>query len=204
MDLLTASQQYEAMLQNSIDEENVDGLLLAAPQHYEKSTEVSNGFVRNKCASEKWGSPRLKTNWALRVWRNWALNRRRNLVKEEEMLHPLQDNFVEIDKADVAFWLFKFVTEARRRDKEPYPPDTLYSLCCSLFWALKESNHADVKPFEDPVFAAFTSTLDVQMEALKSSGMHQPRQAEVEDTLWGKGYLVICHHSNCWIHLSST
>ena len=112
------------------------------------------------------------------------------------MLHPLQDNFVEMDKTDMAFWLCKFVvvTEVRRWDKESYPPDTLYSLCCSLFRALKESDHADMKPFEDPVFAPFTSTLDAQMKALKSSGMHQPRQAEVisegmESTLWGKGLL---------------
>ena len=47
-----------------------------------------------------------------------------------------------------------------------------------------------MKPFEDPIFAAFPSTSD----ALKSSGMHQPHQAEVisedmEGTLWGKGLL---------------
>ena len=78
------------------------------------------------------------------------------------MLHPLQDNFVETNKTDMAFWLCKFVTEAHRQDKETYPPDTLYSLCCSLFRALKESNHAAVKPFEDPVLAAFTNTLDAK------------------------------------------
>ena len=105
----------------------------------------------------------------------------------------------------MAFWLCKFVTEARIQDNEPYTPDTLYSLCCSLFWALKESDHADVKPFEDPVFAAFTSTLDAQMKALKSSGMHQAHQAEVisedmEDTLWGKGLLGDLSPQ----HLSST
>ena len=58
---------------------------------------------------------------------------------------------------------------------------------------LKESHHADVKPFEDLVFAAFTSTLDVQMKALKSSGIHQASQAEVisEDMeeMWEKGLL---------------
>ena len=200
--LLAASQQYEAVLQNSIDEENVDGFLLVASQDYEKSTEVSSRWAPPTDSSEisalrKSGVPQKiqnQTNWALRVWRDWALYRRRNLVEEEETLHLLQDNFVEMDKTDMAFWLCKFVTEARRRDKEPYPPDTLYSLCCLLFRALKEGDRADVKPFEDPVFAAFTSTLDAQMKALKSSGMHQPRQAEVisedmEDTLWGKGLL---------------
>ena len=97
----------------------------------------------------------------------------------------------------MVFLLCKFVTEAHRWDKEPYAPDTLYSLCCSLFRVLKESDHADVKPFEDPIFAAFPSTSDAQMKALKSSAMYLPRQAEVisEDMegtlvqLWGKGLL---------------
>ena len=77
--------------------------------------------------------------------------------------------------------------------KDHIHPIHSYSLCCSLFRALKESDRADVKPFDGPVFAAFTSTLDAQMKAVKSSAMHQHRQAEVilsedmEDTLWGKG-----------------
>ena len=140
VDLLVASQQYEAVLQNSIDEENVDSFLLAASQDYEKSTEVSSRWAPPTDLSEisvlrKSGVPQKtqnQTNWALRVWSDWALYRQRNLVEVEETLHPLQDNFVEMDKTDMAFWLCKFVTEARRRDKEPYPPDTLYSLCCSL------------------------------------------------------------------------
>ena len=93
-----------------------------------------------------------QTNWALRVWSDWALYRQRNLV---ETLHPPEDNSVEMDKTDMAFWLCKFVTEARRRDEEPYPSDTLYSLCCLLFRALKERDRADVKPFDYPVFATF-------------------------------------------------
>ena len=89
----------------------------------------------------------------------------------------------------MAFWLCKFIMEACRRDKQPYPPDTLYSLCCSSFRALKENDRADIKPFEDPTFAAFTSTLDARMKALKSSEEYQVHQAEVisealEETLW--------------------
>ena len=45
VNLLAASQQYEAVLQNSIDEENVDHLLLPASQDYEKSTEVSTRWA---------------------------------------------------------------------------------------------------------------------------------------------------------------
>ena len=136
MDLLAASQQYEAVLQNSIDEENVDHLLLVASQDYEKSTEVSTHRAPPTDSSElstlwKSGVPQKtqnQTNWALRVWSDWALYRQRNLVKDEEMLHPLQGNFVEMNKTDMAFWLCKFVTEAHRQDNEPYPPDKLYSL----------------------------------------------------------------------------
>ena len=99
-----------------------------------------------------------------------------------------------MDKEAMAFWLCTFIMEACRRDKQPYPPDTLYFLCCSLFQALKENDRADIKPFEDSTIAAFTSTLDARIKALKSSGEYQVRQAEVisedlEETLWRKGLL---------------
>lgn len=94
----------------------------------------------------------------------------------------------------MVFWLCKFILEACRRDKESYRPDTLYSLYCSLFWALKENDRADIKPYEDPTFAVFTSTLDARMMALKSTGEYQIRRAEViseelEEILWQKGLL---------------
>ena len=75
VDLLAASQQYEAVLQNSIDEENIDRFLLAASQDYEKSTEVSSRWAPPMDSSEistlwKSGVPQKtqnQTNWALRV-----------------------------------------------------------------------------------------------------------------------------------------
>ena len=66
VDLLVASQQYEAVLQNSIDEENVDSFLLAASQDYEKSTEVSSRWApptdsSEICVLRKSGVPQKKT-----------------------------------------------------------------------------------------------------------------------------------------------
>ena len=64
VDLLTASQQYEAVLQSSIDEENVEHLLLAASQDYEKLPEVSAWRMPPTDLSEistLWKSKRLKT-----------------------------------------------------------------------------------------------------------------------------------------------
>ena len=91
-------------------------------------------------------------------------------------------------------FLYKKPVSWRRDKKEPYPPDTLYCLCCSLFRALKENDCADIKPFEDPTFAAFNSRLDARMKALKSTGEYQIHRAEViskdlEDILWQKGLL---------------
>ena len=128
------------------------------------------------------------------MWSDWAQCRRGKLIEGEELLHPLFEDFIKMDKVHMAFWLCKFIPEARRRDKEPYPPDTLYCLCCSLFRALKENDRADIKPFEDPTFAAFTSTLDARVKVLKSTGEYQIRRAEViskdlEDILWQKGLL---------------
>ena len=62
------------MLQNSIDEESIDSLLLAASQDYEKSTEVSSHWAPPTYSLEisalwKSGVPQKtqnQTNWALK------------------------------------------------------------------------------------------------------------------------------------------
>ena len=76
---------------------------------------------------------RLKTKPTghFQVWSDWALCQQRNLVEDEETLHPLQGNFVETDKTDMAFWLWKFVTEAHRQDKKNI--STRYALLLVLF-----------------------------------------------------------------------
>ena len=92
------------------------------------------------------------------------------------------------------FWLCRFVAEARRVDGQPYPPDTLYQICCALLRGLRENDRADVNFFSDPKFSAYKCTLDAKMKELQASGKYMPKKAqpftiEHEDILWEKGLL---------------
>ena len=136
-------------------------------------------------SSKRWGSPKSssavqavrksgipentqrQTKWAVGVWREWAACRRLNIIEDEEKLHLLMEDFASMKTEDMNFWLCKFVIEARKIDQQPYPPDTLCSICCGLFSGLKMANRADVEQFENPEFSEFTSTPDARMKELK-------------------------------------
>ena len=193
--------------------DKTDSLFVSALQAHEETSEsvCCKPQPAGTDCSKRWGSPKSssavqsvrksgvpekiqnQTKWAVGVWREWASYRRLNTIEDEEQLHPLEEDFATMQTEDMNFWLCKFVIEARKKDQQPYPPDTLYSLCCGLFRALK-TDRADVKPFENPEFAAFTSTLDAKMKMLKSTGEYQHKQAaviseEMEDVLWKKDVL---------------
>ena len=61
---------------------------------------------------------------------------------------------------------------------EPYPPDTLYSICTGLLRFIKE-RRPKINIFNDPQYAGFQKTLDAEMKRLRSMGVGvKKRQAE--------------------------
>ena len=73
-------------------------------------------------------------------------------------------------KVDMEYWIIKFVVEAKRKDGTPYPPNSLYQICCGLGRALNGGGRADVDMFNAPEFAVFHDTLDSCMKQLRASG----------------------------------
>ena len=69
--------------------------------------------------------------------------------------------------SDMNFWLCRFVAEARHVDGQPYPPNTLYQICCALLRALRENDWADVNFFSD-----------AKMKELQASGKYMPKKAQ--------------------------
>ncbi len=88
------------------------------------------------------------------------------------------------------FWLSRFVLEVRKKDREPYPPNTIYQLCCGLQRHLREHGRADVKMFENAFLHGFRTTLDGEMKRLNMTGMFvkkkqaEPIAVEQEERLW--------------------
>ena len=83
--------------------------------------------------------------------------------------------------------------ETRRQDGKPYPPNTLYQLCCGLLRHIRT-----IQPgwniFTDVEFIDFQKTLAAQLKNLKSEEVGTKRQAEPisledEELLWTTGQL---------------
>ena len=128
------------------------------------------------------------------MWKQWASQRRENLIEDCELEHKLCDDFPSCTEESLALWLPKFVVEVRKGNGEPYPPNSLYQICCGLHRSLKAANRAELNIFDSPRFVLFRDTLDSQMKLLKASGNFETRKAQPitenpEDLLWMKGAL---------------
>ena len=209
--LLLVSQNYEAALGPAQEQEDPppSNLLLAASQQFESAgcPAVPDAAIRRFGAPvtsslveelRKAGMPlktRNQTAWSCRVWAAWASDRKTHpAVDECEAMHRLSEDITSMCIDSLQYWLPKFVLEARRQDKDCYPPESLYSICSGLQRSLKCCDRADVKLFSDSRFSCVQGTLDAEMKRLKGSGKYQRKKAEVisvqhEDLLWSMGLL---------------
>ena len=130
------------------------------------------------------------TSWAVNIWKQWSAHRRQTCTSYCDwpthllIVHPTEMNN----------WLSKFVQEARKKNGDHYPPDTLYCICSGLLRFVRETR-PEINIFKDPTFAGFQRTLDSEMKRLRSLGLGvKKRQAEPittdeESLLWEKGLL---------------
>ena len=129
------------------------------------------------------------TNWAVKIWREWTTHRRKHCYAVNCPPHILLCTRHQLNQ-----WLSKFVLEVRRQDGEPYPPQTLYQICCGLQRYVREL-HPDFNFMKDPQLAGFQRTLDGEMKRLRSVGLGakrrqaEPIQVSEENVLWEKGLL---------------
>ena len=133
-----------------------------------------------------------QTEWAVKVWKEWALSRNTRFLSDKQ---PFSTTFCELTVSEMDFWLSRFVLEVRKRNGDPYPPNTLYQLICGLQHQLREHGCADVKLFDNPSLHGFRFTLDGKMKRLNGTGNYmtkkqaQPITKEQENRLWELGLL---------------
>ena len=131
------------------------------------------------------------TSWATNAWIEWTEYVLQQGVDPEDAPSPLIN---QMTKEELNRWLPHFVMEARRQDGKPYPPNTLYQLCCGLLRHIR-TTQPGWNIFTDVEFIDFQKTLDAQMKKLKSEGIgNTKRQAEPisledEELLWTTGQL---------------
>ena len=130
------------------------------------------------------------TAWAINIWKEWSTHRQHSCpLYSDWPVHPLIATPGQLD-----YWLSKFVVEARNKNGESYPPNTLYVICCGLLRYVREL-HPEVNFFKDSQYAGFRKTLDGEMKRLRSLGLGvkckqaEPITVEEETSLWDKGLL---------------
>ena len=89
------------------------------------------------------------TNWALNAWKQWTAHRKQVCHPHDCPPHLYLCTNPEYDQ-----WLNKFVLEIRRADGQPYPPSTLYSICCGLQHYIREVQ-PELNLLKDPQFSKF-------------------------------------------------
>ena len=66
--------------------------------------------------------------WGIRVWSDWATARASTVETAGDA--PVSTPLLQMQVKDLAYWMSKFVLEARKADGSEYPPKTLYALVC--------------------------------------------------------------------------
>ena len=128
----------------------------------------------------------------MKVWTDWAKSRNQKLLPPEQ---PFSLVLYELTVSEIDFWLSRFVLEVRKKNGEPYPPDSLYQIVCGLQRFLKDHGRADIKIFENPAFHGFRATINGEMKRLTATGKYtnkkraEPISKEQENRLWDLGLL---------------
>ena len=109
------------------------------------------------------------TAWGIRVWNDWATSRASTV--ETAGHAPVGTLLLQMQVEDLAYWMSKFVLEARKADGSEYPPKTMYALVCCFKRYYEASGVHDVNPLDtaDPRFGSFRQTLDAEMQRLHAN-----------------------------------
>ena len=189
---------------DNVEEE--DALLLAASDDYERSTTATPTspapaarhhlrFAPPQSEQQIQGAridgipeaTKKDTKYCLKIWEQWSKQRH---TQTNTPIPPL----TTMPTSQLSYWLIRFVLEARKRNGEPYPPNSLHHIVMGVVRHLRWCGRS-LDVIKDVEFQEFRATLDSEMKRLQSAGLgSSKRQAEVisveeEETLWHKGFL---------------
>ena len=113
-------------------------------------------------------STQKQTDWSLSVWSYYCS---KNLVKADECVHKLKQEFTATTEEALLFWLPKFVVEIRKSGGSLYLPNSVHQICCWLSRALKSANRVDINMFTRPKFTQFRDSLDASVTLFSFFGV---------------------------------
>ena len=95
---------------------------------------------------------------------------------------------------EMLYWMTHFILEVRKRNGEPYPPNSLYPIIAGVMCHIRHTGRA-IDCFKDASFCQFRVSLDAELKRLQGEGIgSHKRRAEIiteseENILWKKGLL---------------
>ena len=183
-----------------LGESELDSLMLTALNDYEfkpshttsKSrpfaSPVSDEYIRQARLETVPKKTREDTKYCVNLWEEWRTYR---LEHCSVSIPPM----LELNNADLQFWLTRFIIEVRKKDGSHFPPNTLHHICCGIMRHLRSNGKPAIDFFRDSEFADFRATLDSEMKQLQAAGLGskrkqaEPLSREEVEMLWEKGQL---------------
>jgi hypothetical protein len=158
---------------------------------------VSDAELEKRCLDRIPEGTKHNTNWAVRAWREWAeIRNSEGTCSREDLYAFVQPQILDLQKNDeINYWLAKFVVEIRKKKPsgEPYPPNTLYQLCCGIQRYFRENGRPELNLFQNACFKKFQDSLDGEMKRLTAHVKEaQAFTEEREEKLWNLK-LLGCH-----------
>ena len=137
---------------------------------------------------------RKKTEWAVRVFRDWhKWKNDQNILSEAEL--SVFDDIDEMSKGDLNFLLQKFVFEVRKKSNESYPPKTLYDLFAMINYHVQNNLKRPWSLFKDIDFQESRKCLEAAMRDAAERGLTSGNNraeaitTDQENHLWNRGIL---------------
>ena len=161
---------------------------------------LSASQIEQKCKPSIPKNTQVNTSWAVSVFDQWVAHRNRQACSASDKC-PISLLTTVHPTGAVDYWLAAFILEARRKDGEFYPPNTVRNILAAIFRHMKAHlgarnvpNMIDKKEHEIN-YPRLHNTMDGHFKQLRSMGVGvQHTRAQVitledENKLWSMGVL---------------
>ena len=100
-----------------------------------------------------------QTEWCVKIWRDWSSQRSSAGTSGEQV-----PNIVEMESAQLQWWMSCFVLEIKKKDGTHYPPESLHNIVCGIMRFVRLNEKPEVDFFRDPALAEFRTVIEAEMK----------------------------------------
>ncbi|XP_022095363.1 uncharacterized protein LOC110981782 [Acanthaster planci] len=155
-----------------VREELISSCQVAENQYSKErfGTPIPEADIASKSRKSFSKATEKKCYWAMKIfnWKAWRNERAVQGSTSDMHLSPIRVELLEMTKDELCFSLTRFVSEAKKQNRDPYPAEILYEIVISIQMYLW-MNGQDMKFLNDEEFTVLKNTLDTRMKELRTS-----------------------------------